>query len=140
MAKPFSNDLRRKMVEAVQGGLSRRQTAKVFKVSVSCVIKLMQRFDVTGDVAPAQFGGFKTSPLSQREADIRAWIGECSDVSLVELREKLEKTGTQSSPPALARYLQQLGLTRKKRPRSLPNELATTLPKPAANGSSGNRV
>ena len=140
MAKPFSNDLRWKMVETVQGGLSRRQTAELFKVSTSCVIKLMQRFDATGDVAPAQFGGFKTSPLAGRERDVRSWIEERSDITLVELRTKLEATGTTSSLPALVRCLRRLGLTRKKGPRSPPSAAVAMSRKPAANGASGNRV
>ncbi len=137
MAKPFSNDLRWKMVDSVLGGLSRRRTAERFGVSISCVIKLMQRFDATGDVAPAQFGGFKTSPLSEREADIRAWIADRPDVTLAELQVKLEETGTQSSLPALGRSLRRLGLTRKKRRQSPRNEPAMMLPKPGANGPGG---
>ena len=140
MAKPFSNDLRRKMVDAVRGGLSRRRTAERFQVSISCVIKPMQRFDATGDVAPARFGGFKFSPLTEREAEIRAWIADCSDMTLAELQTKLAETGTQSSLTALARYLHRLGLTRKKRPRSPRNETATMSPKPVANGRGGNPV
>jgi transposase len=137
MAKPFSNDLRWKMVETVRSGLSRRQTAELFKVSISCVIKLMQRVDATGDVAPARFGGFKTSPLATREADIRSWVAERSDITLAELQAKLEDAGTTSSLAAIGRCLQRLGLTRKKRPRSPPNALARTSRKRGANGGSG---
>ena len=81
MAKPYSNDLRRKMVASVQSGVSRRRTAELFHVSVSCVIKLMQRSEATGDVAPARFGGFKVSPLAGREADICKWIGGNAPIS-----------------------------------------------------------
>lgn len=86
MARPFSKDLRwKKMVETVRNGLSRRQTAQLLKVSFSCVVKMMQRVDATGDVAPASFGGFKTSPLAQHEAHICSWIDERSDITLAEL-------------------------------------------------------
>ncbi len=61
-----------------------------FKVSISCVIKLMQQVDATDDVAPARFDGFKASPLVQREADMGAWIEERSDSTLAELQTKLE--------------------------------------------------
>lgn len=140
MAKPFSNDLRWKMVETVRGGLSRRQTAGLFKVSVSCVIKLMQKVDATGEVAPARFGGFKTSALVGREADIRGWIEARPDITLSELQSKLQEAGTRSSPAAIARFLQRLGLTRKKRLRSPPNVAATMSPKPGATGSNGRRA
>jgi transposase len=74
----------------------------------------MQRVDATGDVAPARFGGFKTSPLATREADIRSWVAERSDITLAELQAKLEDAGTTSSLAAIGRCLQRLGLTRKK--------------------------
>ena len=106
---------------------------------MSCVIKLMQRVDATGDVAPAKFGGFRQSPLVEHEADIRGWIKECSDLTIADLQSKLGAAGTASSRSAIGRYLQQLGLTLKKRPRLPPSERARTSPRPGANGLSGNR-
>ena len=114
MAKPFSNDLRYRLVEAVRSGLSRRKTAELFQVSVSCVIMLMQKVDATGEIKPARFGGFKTSPLAGRATDIRGWVPERSDITIVELQSKLPKSGTRSSPAAIVRFLQQLGLTQKQ--------------------------
>jgi len=43
MAKPLSQDLRDRIVAAVEGGASRRATALRFALSVSAVIKLVQR-------------------------------------------------------------------------------------------------
>jgi len=137
MARPFSNDLRWKLVETVREGLSRRQTADRLQVSVSCVGKRMQRVEATGDVAPAGFGGFESSPLATREADIRSRVTERSDITLAELRAKLEEAGTTSSLAAIARCLQRLGLTRQKSPRSPLNATPTTSPKRGANGWSG---
>jgi len=57
MPIPYSIDLRSKIVDLVQKGQTRREVAKQFRVSPSFVIKLMQRFEAIGDVAPAQFGG-----------------------------------------------------------------------------------
>jgi transposase len=106
MAKPFSNDLRWKMVESVRCGLSRRKTSERFQVSVSCVIKLMQRIEATGDVASARFGGFKSSPRATREADIRSWVRARSDITPAELQAKLDDAGTTGrdrAVPATAR-------------------------------------
>jgi putative transposase len=49
MAKPYSRDLRERMVRAVQAGRSRHEVARMFEVSASCVIKLMHRYEATGD-------------------------------------------------------------------------------------------
>ena len=52
MARPLSKDLRERIVAAVECGQSRRAAAGRFRVSVSCVIKLMQRWRETGSVDP----------------------------------------------------------------------------------------
>lgn len=115
MPSPYSNDLRQRMVDAVKGGLSRRKTAERFQVSVSCVIKLMQRVEATGDVRPARYGGFKISPLASVEKELRAWIAKTPELTIAELHSRLSDEGVSSSPAAIARYLKRLGLTRKKR-------------------------
>jgi transposase len=54
--RPYSVDLRERVVRAVEAGLSRRATAWRFEVSVSFVIKLLQRWrrDGTLGVAPVK--------------------------------------------------------------------------------------
>ena len=59
MAKPYSDDLRERVVGAVEGGSSRREAAGQFDVSVSFVVKLMQRDQATGSFRPGDFGGRK---------------------------------------------------------------------------------
>lgn len=140
MPRPYSNDLRQRMVDTVRSGMSRRKTAELFQVSISCVIKLMQRVDLTGDIKPAQFGGFKTSPLTKREPDIRVWIAETPEITIVELQSRLAKEGTTSSPAAIARFLKRLGLTRKKRQPSLQSDRARTSPRPGKTGWHGRRT
>jgi transposase len=53
MGRPYSEDLRSRIVAAVEGGVSRNAAARQFAVSVTCMVKLMQRFRRTGTVAPA---------------------------------------------------------------------------------------
>ena len=137
MPRPYSNDLRRKIALTVETGRSCRQTAELFKVSVSFVIKLMQRVQATGDVSPARFGGYKVSPLAAHEADLRRWVAERSEITIAELQALLSGRGTRTSPAALARCLAKLGLTRKKRRRGPPSNRARTSPPPARPGSDG---
>ena len=56
MAKPYSQDLRGRLVRAVLAGQSRRKAARSFEVSASCVIKLMQQVATTGGCLPQKFG------------------------------------------------------------------------------------
>jgi transposase len=72
MAKPYLRDLRERMVRAVQAGRSRHEVARMFEVSASCVIKLMRRYETTGDCAPGKFGGHKRSALIGFEDKVRA--------------------------------------------------------------------
>ncbi len=97
----------------------------------------MQRVQATGDVSPAQFGGYKVSPLAAHEADLRRWVAERSDITIAELQSRLLERGTKTSPAALARFLAKLGLTRKKRRHGPPSSRAMTSPRPARPGSDG---
>ena len=72
MPRPLSLDLRERIVEAVEAGSSRREAAERFEVSVSCAIKLLQRWERTGSVAPAPMGGRKPHALAAHEARVRA--------------------------------------------------------------------
>lgn len=44
MPKSYSSDLRERVIEAVESGTSRRETAERFEVSVSSVVKWVQRW------------------------------------------------------------------------------------------------
>jgi transposase len=48
MARPYSVGLRARVVRTVEGGASRRATAAKCEVSVSFVVKLMQRWSSWG--------------------------------------------------------------------------------------------
>jgi transposase len=66
MARPYSVDLRGRVVRAVENGASRRATAAKFEVSISFVVKLMQRWRRCGTVQPDRIGGAKRSALAAR--------------------------------------------------------------------------
>lgn len=52
-------DLRKRVVAAIEDGMSRNQAAKQFGVAISTAINWMKRVDETGSVAPGQIGGHK---------------------------------------------------------------------------------
>ena len=64
MGKPYSVDLRERVVGSVEkGDLSRRRAASRFGVGVSTVIHWVRRFRETGSVAPGQMGGHKPKAI-----------------------------------------------------------------------------
>ena len=65
MGRPYSSDLRERVVRAVEEeGLSRRQAAARCGVGVSTAIRLVQLYRKTGGVAPGKMGGHRPKKLS----------------------------------------------------------------------------
>jgi transposase len=73
MGKPYSVDLRKRVVAAIEGGMSRNQAAKQFGIAISTAIGWMQRVKQTGSVAPGQMGGHKPKTISGEHA---AWLSQ----------------------------------------------------------------
>src|SRR5260370_27188864 len=68
MARPYSKDLRDRVVGSRAGGRSCRATAAIFGVSVASVVKWSQRWRATGSAAAKQMGGWRQLLLkSERE-------------------------------------------------------------------------
>ena len=65
MGKPYSIDLRERVVAAVlSGGLSCNRAAKQFGVGISTAINWVKRLRETGSVAPGKMGGHKPKAIS----------------------------------------------------------------------------
>ncbi|MCK1665736.1 IS630 family transposase, partial [Bradyrhizobium sp. 153] len=73
MGKPYSLDLRQRVVAAIEGGMSRNRAAKQFGVAISTAIGWMKRVDETGSVAPGQMGGHKPKAVSGEHA---VWLSQ----------------------------------------------------------------
>ena len=78
MGKPYSMDLRERVVAAVDpGGLSCHRAAAQFGVGVNTAILWVRRFRETGSVAPGQMGGHKPKAIrGEHEAWLRDRIRE----------------------------------------------------------------
>jgi len=114
MAKPYSDDLRERVVRAVAGGLSRRKAAAQFEVSISFVVKIMQRVQSTGSYKPSRFGGHIVHKLAAHEATVRQLVEEAPSATLMELRQSLSKRGIEVSKSSIDRYLKRLRISFKK--------------------------
>jgi putative transposase len=72
MARPYSLDLRERVVAAVEkGGLSSRKAAAQFGVGVSTAIRWVGRLRKTGSIAPGKMGGHKPKAIA---GEHRAWL------------------------------------------------------------------
>ena len=72
MGRPYSNDLRERVVGAViEGGLSRHRAAAQFGVAISTAINWVRRVRETGSVEPDKIGGYKPKKIAGRH---REWL------------------------------------------------------------------
>ena len=114
MAKPYSIDLRERVVARVMSGESVRCVARAFDVSVSSVVKWSQRFRATGSTAPAQFGGYKRAILEPHRDYVRARFAEEPTLTLRGLQRDLAGRGVKVSYGAVWKFVHNEGLSFKK--------------------------
>ena len=99
MPKPYSIDLRGRVIEDVETGASRREAAERYGLSPSVVVIWVQRFEETGSVAAKPSGG-STSPLEKHAKFLLAQIANKPDLTLDEIVVAMRK---RRSPAAAAR-------------------------------------
>lgn len=115
MPKPYSNDLRERVVSAVEvGGLSRRAAAAQFQVAPSTVVNWVERARRTGSVAPGQMGGHRQRTIcAEHEAWLAGRILE-RDFTLRGLVAELADRGLEADYWAVWTFVHAQGLTHKK--------------------------
>jgi putative transposase len=114
MTRPLSNDLRERVVAAVVAGASCRQAAARFEVAASSVVKLMQRYRITGSVAPGKMGGHRKRLLLPHRDFIQQRLKETPHLSLHALKAELAACGVFVSHNAVWQFLRREGLRFKK--------------------------
>ncbi len=114
MTKPYSNDLRKRAVDAVVSGETTRVVAERFKVAVSSVVKWHQRYRQTGSIEPGQVGGHRKSVLDPHRDFILEQIKHTPHLTLHGLSALLTKRGTKVSHNAVWHFLRREGLSFKK--------------------------
>lgn len=114
--KPYSMDLRERVVAAVEAGASRRSAARRFGVSVASAIRWTDRKQRTGSARPKKMGGYvKPKLLGEREW-LAARIAAEPDVTLRGLLAELHERGIDVGYGALWRHFAREGISFKKKP------------------------
>jgi putative transposase len=114
MTRPLSNDLRERVVAAIEAGESRRSVAARFGVAVSSAVKWSQRYRATGSVAPGKMGGHRKRVLEPHRAFIVERIDQVPHLSLHRLKDELAARGVKVSHNAVWQFLRREGLRFKK--------------------------
>ena len=114
MGRPYSLDLRDRVVHAVAAGATCRQAAETFKVSVSAVVKWSQRYRSTGSAAAKPMGGSRGLSLAAHEEWLLARLAAKPDVTLRALVAELGEQGVVTSYGAVWRTVHRAGISFKK--------------------------
>ena len=114
MSRPYSADLRERVVQAHLAGEPIRSVAARFGVSVSSVPKWVARCRETGSMAPGKIGGHRPWRLEPHRELIHALVGETPHLTIDRLRDRLAAAGIAVSRDTIWRFLRREGLSFKK--------------------------
>ena len=138
MASPYSDDLRRKLLNAHRRGEgSLSQLAKRFDVSFGWARKISAALRATGKMERPPGG--PRGPLSKLtdavRQDLRHWIAKQADLTLAELQVRLyEHRDLEISVSRLWMVLREMGLRLKKSHSTPPNKRRLRASSDAASG------
>src|SRR5438067_2484667 len=127
--KPYSMDLRERVINACEQGEATKQVAKRFGVSPAWVRRLKQHKRERGDIIPRTGGGSRGRKIDR--AQLAELVAQQPDATLVELRNKLGITVT---PWAISKALRELKLSYKKSRSTPPSRIVRTWRRPALHG------
>lgn len=117
--RPYSNDLRRRIVRAYESGeYTQDEVAELFGVCTATLRNFLRRKSETGSPDALPHAGGRASTFNEDERkQLSALVKDHDDATLAELCAVAEqKFHKRFSPSSLCRLLQALGLPRKKSP------------------------
>jgi transposase len=114
MARPYSQDLRDRVIGSVASGRTCRATAALFGVSVASVVKWSQRWRASGSAAAKPMGGCKQLLLKSEREWLLTRIAEKPDLTLRAVVAELAERGTPASYGAVWRFFNREGISFKK--------------------------
>lgn len=141
MARAFGLDLRRRVVEAMDDGLSSRQAAARFSVGISTAVKWHLRWREERSLEPGRQGKPKRSKLDEHEAFILGLVEERRDIALHEIAGQLfAERGLQTCPATVWYFFSRRGLTHKKRQAMPPSSSVRMFSRDAGPGSKAKSI
>jgi len=128
MPKPYWQDLRDRVIDAVERGkMSRRAAARHYAVSQSVAIKWLERVERDGSREPVGHGGHRASKLTPHRDFLEAARTEKPDITLQALCDRLSvERGIKADTSMMSRFFRRIGVTVKKRHSSRASRIART--------------
>jgi transposase len=110
----YSQDLRDRIIRALERGDRPTDIAARFEVSREWVYDVKKRFEKEGLRCQLPMGGHLVSRVSPVESELRAWIKEQPDLTLEELCGRLKERGITITQSGLWHQLNNWNLSFKK--------------------------
>ena len=114
--RSLSEDLRERVIRALERGESSAAVAQRFEVNIRTVQVLWKRYRESGEIGARQRGGYRVSRVAAMEKTLRSWIKAEVDLTLAEMCERLAEHGVKIKVPALWHQLDKWNLSLKKNP------------------------
>ena len=126
MGWAYGIDLRQRVVDAIEAGLSHRQAAERFCVAISTAGNWHRRWRATGSVRPGKQGQPRRSKLDAYEVHILAMVEADRDIALYEIAARLaDEHGVRAATSTVWHFFDKRDITFKKRRRMPRNSSAT---------------
>jgi transposase len=110
----YSQDLRDRVLRALERGERPTDIARRFEVSRMWVHRVRQRWQTDGARGSLPMGGHRRSCLATLEPLVRNWIEQEADLTLAETCARLAERGVTIRVPALWHQLDKWGLRFKR--------------------------
>jgi transposase len=114
MAKPYSLDLRERVVAYVESGKTCKEASDRFDVSIASAVRWAARARSEGSPAAKPMGGRRRDALAGEREWLLAQVARQPDLTLHALLAQLERRGTKVCCDTLWRFLCREGLRFKK--------------------------
>jgi len=116
MARPYSEDLRERLIASVEGeALSCREAALRYRVSASSAIRWVQQYRKGGLTKARPMGGDRRSVLKPERVWLLKLIGREDDLTLWAISSRLKsERGVKADASMLWRFFKAEGISFKK--------------------------
>lgn len=119
MPKPYSYDLRQKVIQAIQrDGYKKSEASQMFNISRNTIDLWLKRQELSGDLQPKPNNPLGSGHKITDWEKFRAFAQNHSDKTQEEMAELWE---CKISSRTISRALQKIGFTRKKKPMAIRN-------------------
>lgn len=114
MGRPYSLDLRTRVVTAMRAGMTGREAGKHFSIGEATALRWGRRARETGSPAAGPMGGKRPFALESYRERIKARLTEKPDLTLRALLAELKTLGATASSFALWSIVADMDLSFKK--------------------------